>query len=144
METIAAADIIKETGYNTWFQFFSEVERYSAINDQHTYTYSYPGKSFQTIALNIDQNTIAKLAFVELETYIKEAGFISYKDFRNKESKDVSGHYSIGIKYIYVDKKNSVSVKKLAFNSRLLEKFDSLKTEVFDKLPIYFEYERAS
>jgi hypothetical protein len=137
MEVTITLDIIHETGYSTWYDFFGHLVSYSQINKQYHYGYHDSEGKEKSITLDIDKTIVSYLAETELLISIKEAGFDSFdacwKYILKQRQVGASTYH---LKYIRVDKNKQVSFKDVSFSPELILSFMDLEKRT-DKLTIY-------
>ena len=137
MEMKITLNVIHETGYRTWYDFFGHIVSYSQMNKQNYYSYQDPEGNKKEITLDIDKTIVGYLAETELLISIKEAGFDSFDAcWKHIASQNQVGVQIYHLKYIRVDKNKEVTFKVLSFSPELILSFVDLEKRT-DKLKVY-------
>ena len=79
---IIIVDIIRNTGYNTWYDFLGNLDNETRFksNGETDYLVFNPNKEEIQISLPLGKDRIGELAKLELEEILREAGIKTIAD----------------------------------------------------------------
>jgi hypothetical protein len=118
------ADILKDTGFNTWYEFHAAIYDSNALSaTRHEYVY-YKGTEERKIELPVSRNMILALAKAEIEIILEKFKIKDVKalfDLAEAEQKGLDARFTMEL--VERTKESQIILSRYHFTTRMIQGF---------------------
>ena len=129
MHNTTTLDLLKETGYTTWFDFVFHISGYTLSKGHYIYSYLAKERNRKEITLDIGQSLLEQMALEEAKMMLPLINVSSFSEFEmlvqsHKIRRDNNYYY---IDVVVRNKEDQIVLNRLRYEIREVERLEELE-----------------